>query len=111
MTSKTTGTVLYGASDDLIEFEGDYRGEVGFYKPSDDEIKHALVVFSDGTLARIGYGKAAMTIWEISVMRKGDLFDRIETCEDEDAKRHSDQLFLKPGVKWAYVAIVWQRAE
>lgn len=49
-------TKVYGASDDLIEFDGDLRGEVGCY--GTDEKEHGvLVVFSDGTLLDIQYGK------------------------------------------------------
>jgi len=107
MNERTKGTVLYGASDDLIEFEGDVYDEVGFYNSGDEE-KPALVVFSDGTLATIAYGKADLAIWSITVINKGALFDRVETCENEDDDRHSDQLFLKPGINHVYVATEWQ---
>ena len=106
----TEETRLYGASDDLIEMDGGYRGEVGFFNPGDDERK-ALVVFDDGTVATISYGKGGMAIWGIELLKQGALFDRLEPCTDEDADPHSDQMFLKPGVKHAWVATEWSRAE
>lgn len=102
-------TVLYGSSDDLIEIEGGYEGEVSFFNP-DEQTRFVGVVFSDGTVAEIGYGKGSSAIWQINVIRRGDLFHHVEICTDEDAERYSDQLFLKPGIKWAYVATEWKKA-
>lgn len=101
---------MYGASDDLIEFEGDHSGEVGFYNPGED-VKFAMVSFSDGTIAQIGYGKGELAVWQIVVLRQGDLFAGVEVCNDEDAKVYSDQLHLKDGITWAYVATEWQKAD
>ncbi len=96
-------TRIYGASDDLIEFEGDYSGEVGCYG-TDDSDNGVLVVCSDGTVAEVKYGKNDDGIFEIKVLKKGSAFDRIEPCDDADADPHSDQLFLKAGIKWVYAA-------
>lgn len=101
---------VYGASDDLIEFKGDVSGEVGHYGTDDNE-RGDLIIFSDGTLLEIKYGKADMGIWGITRIKAGDLFDKIETCDNEDADPHSDVAYFKDGLKWAYVATKWQRAE
>jgi hypothetical protein len=98
-------TKVYGASDDLIEIEGDYRGEASHY--SDDE--SALLVMSDGTLLSALYGERG--IWEIKLVRKGTLLDRIDQCDDEDADPHSDVAHFKDGIKWAYVAKEWSKVE
>jgi len=49
-------TIIYGASDDLIEAEGDVKGEVGHYG-SDNDKHGVLLICSDGTLLEIKYGK------------------------------------------------------
>jgi hypothetical protein len=103
-------TKVYGASDDLIEFDGDVTGEVGHYGTDENE-RGDLIIFSDGTLLEIKYGKADMGIWGITGIKAGDLFDRIDPCNDEDANPSSDIAHFKDGLKWAYVATEWQRAE
>ena len=100
-------TRIYGASDDLIEFEGDMRGEVGCYG-TDDGDHGVLVVVSDGTVLDVQYGKGDMGIWGVQLLRQGDLFDHIEPCTDEDARIHSDVAVFKAGVKWAYAAKEWE---
>jgi hypothetical protein len=104
-------TRVYGCSDDLIEFEGDVHGEVGNYC-SDDDDPGALIAFSDGTLLAVRYGKPGnLAIWAISVIRKGDLFERIEECADEDATPYSDQAYFRAGLQWAYAATRWERVK
>ena len=50
-------TKVYGASDDLVEFEGDLNGEVNFFN-NDHEAEDIglLVAFSDGTILLVSYG-------------------------------------------------------
>jgi hypothetical protein len=102
-------TKVYGASDDLIEFEGDVYGEVGYY--ASEGSNPALVAFSDGTLLTVNYGKNELGVWEIKLLRKGELFQRIDTCDDEDADPHSDVAHFASGLKWAYAATDWQRVK
>ena len=103
-------TRIYGASDDLIEFEGDVIGEVGGFARDDDE-QGVLIVCSDGTILETKYGKGGMGIWEIKLLSKGSLFLRIEFCLDEDAEIYSDQAFFADGLKWAYAAEKWERVK
>jgi hypothetical protein len=104
-------TRVYGCSDDLIEFDGDVRGEVGNYCSNDDD-PGALIAFSDGTLLTVRYGKLGnLAIWAISVIRKGDLFNRIDECSDEDANPYSGQAVFGDGLKWAYAATQWERVK
>jgi hypothetical protein len=100
-------TKIYGQSDDLVEFKGEYNGEVSFYGSSDEE--QGLIICDDGTVASVKYGKADMAIWQITVLKKGKLFDKLETCEDEDAKIYSDILYLKSGIKNIYFASNWEK--
>lgn len=101
-------TKVYGASDDLIEFDGDICGEVGFINDKDDR---ALVALSDGTLLKVGYGKEGKALWSVELVECGSLFDRIDPCADEDADPYSDVAHFRDGLKWAYCATgSWERA-
>lgn len=73
------GTKVYGASDDLIEFDGDLHGEVSACSATEEAPLGNLLAFSDGTVLAVRYGKpAAGWVWAIDVLRKGSLFDRCE---------------------------------
>lgn len=104
------GTRIFGASDDLIEFEGDVDGESGAYS-GDEENENALIVCSDGTVLVAKYGKGRLGIWAFTVMTAGALFAGISTCSDEDADPHSDVVSFQPGLKWAFVATAWERVK
>lgn len=56
---------IYGASDDLIELEGDLREE---FNPERDD-KPGYLAFSDGTLLSIQYGNEG--IWRINRLVEG----------------------------------------
>lgn len=96
-------TKVYGASDDLVEFDGDFRGEIRCYG-TDDREHGVLVMMSDGTVLEVKYGKDDKAIWGVRLLRKGSLFIGIELCVDEDAKPYSDVATFKHGIKWAYAA-------
>ena len=88
-------TKIYGCSDDLIEFEGDIYGEIGKYDLT--KKKPCKIRISDGTVLHVYYEKDGKAIWGIDVIQKGTHFDRIELCDDEDAKIYSDIVYLKDG--------------
>ncbi len=98
-------STVYGASDDLIEFGGDFVGECG----GGDDPK--LVILSDGTMLSVRYGKNDEAIWEVNCIKKGSLFDRIEICDNEDAEPYSDVAHFKDGISWAYAAAEWERVD
>jgi hypothetical protein len=105
-------TKVYGASDDLVEFDGDVSGEVGHYEDADDgNAKGVLIAFSDGSIMQARYGKAKLAVWQITALSRGPLFDRIDECHDEDADPHSDVAHFKDGIKWAYAAKDWERVQ
>jgi len=104
------GTRIYGCSDDLIEFEGNVDGEVGCYG-TDDREQGVMLVCSDGTLLEAKYGKGGAAIWEVKLLAKGPLLDRIDPCLDEDADPHSDQAWFLPGLKWIYAATEWEKVQ
>ena len=103
-------TKVYGASDDLVEFEGDIYGEVDAFG-TDDRDKGVLVFFSDGTILEAKYGKMEMAIWELKVRCTGNLFKEVIPCMDEDAKPHSDVANFRDGLKWAYAAKEWEKVK
>ncbi len=100
-------TKVYGTSDDLIEFEGDVRGEVGCFGTDRDE-HGVLLVCSDGSVLEAKYGKGGQGIWEVKLLKPGNLFDRIDICTDADADPYSDVAHFKAGLKWAYAAKDWE---
>ena len=100
-------TEVYGASDDLIEFKGDFRGEIGCYETDENE-RGVLVVLSDGTFLEVKYGKGGRGIWGIRLLKKGEFFDRIDQCDDAEAKRYSDTAYFREGIKFAYAATEWE---
>ena len=101
-------TKIYGASDDLVEFEGDFTGEVGCFG-TDDRDKGVLVIVNDGTILEVKYGKGGAGIWEVKLLAQGNLFQKIVPCLDEDAEVYSDVAVFADGVKWAYAATEWER--
>lgn len=104
-------TKVYGASDDLIEFEGDVSGESN-YVGDDDADDGALVIFDDGTVLVVRYGKpGGLAVWSITPLAKGALFERIDVCDNEDAEVYSDVAHFKDGLKSAYVAKSWERVK
>lgn len=109
------GCVVYGASDDLIEFKGiRFNGEVGGNFDTDDK-KQALVFCSDGTVLQVGYGKSAggveLAAWEIRLVAQGGLFERIEECRNDEDDPHSDVAVFAGDLSWAYVAKTWERVQ
>lgn len=88
-------TRIYGASDDLIEIDGDVRGE------TDGGDEPTTLMCSDGTVLVVRYGKPDLGgVWAVEVKEKGSLFDRLEICTDEEGNPYSDQAFFKEGIKW-----------
>lgn len=104
-------TKVYGASDDLIDFEGDFQGEVGCYG-TDDRERGVLVVMSDSTLLEIKYGKNDEAVWGIRLVKKGKLFDRIDQCDGNgDGDSYSDVAHFRDGITWAYAATDWEKVQ
>jgi hypothetical protein len=103
-------TKIYGCSDDLIEFEGDVRGEVGSYG-TDERERGVLLVCSDGTLLEVKYGKNDDAIWEIKLIHPGTLFDWMELCTDSNAKPYSDTANFQDGLEWVYAATEWEKVK
>lgn len=100
-------TKIYGCSDDLIEFEGDFQGEVSEYG-TDDQEHGVLLLCSDGTWIEAKYGKLGKAIWGMTILKQGELFDRIDLCTDEDQDPYSDIVYLKEGIKSVMAVKKWE---
>lgn len=98
-------TKLYGASDDLIEVEGDINAEHGHYDP-----RKLSFLCSDDTRGTIQYDGN----WHIIVETAGSLFKKLvvgnpaeQPHDDEDAKgcsAYSDVLVLNDGIEWVKIS-------
>lgn len=114
MNDLTQWTKVYGASDDLIEFEGGFNGEVGGSFDKDDydddsKGKGCLVVMSDGTLLAIMFGTPnGGAVWKIEVLRRGPLLDRVDVCDGDGSGAYSDVAHFQAGIAWAYACDTWQ---
>jgi len=102
-------TKIYGTSDDLVEIEGDVRGEVSHYVADGDKEAGVLLVCSDGTVLAVKYGKPIGGIWDIQLIRDGSLFLGIDLCEDEESDPYSDVARFSDGLKWVIAATQWER--
>jgi hypothetical protein len=85
---------IYGASDDLIEIEGDIREEFNHYSNEDDDAR--LLGFSDGTLLRVVYDKDG--IWRLTRIAAGSArFEKTEGVVEDDT---NDVVTLHGDIKW-----------
>jgi hypothetical protein len=83
---------IYGASDDLIEVEGDIREE---FNPSGDDPSY--LGFSDGTILKITYDNDGM--WRIVPMVKGTAELQIIQATDAD-EDYTDHAHLTGDISW-----------
>ena len=88
---------IYGASDDLIEVEGDIKEEFNFY-PSDSS-EFVYLAFSDGTLLKISYDSEGM--WRISRVFSGSASFQKKEAISPDGDEYSDVVELMDfDIKW-----------
>jgi hypothetical protein len=95
---------IYGASDDLIEVEGDIREE---FNPQSDG--PSLLALSDGTLLQIQYGAGNKAFWRIQPLIYGSArYSKIEATDEDE--NYSDVVTLEGEIKWAVCGDQWSRA-
>ena len=83
-------TKICGASDDLLEFEGEIYGEIGYYNSSEDDPIRVKV--SDGTEFDAFYNDDGL--WKIKLKTKGPAFVSLEEATDPDSDNYTDILRL-----------------
>ena len=83
---------ITGASDDLIEIDGDIVEELTCYMRESEE---KIIAVSDGTLLKVNYSDA---IWRFLPLIEGSLFEGIKCGNIEQDT--FDEAFFGDGVKW-----------
>lgn len=82
--------IVYGASDDLIEVEGDIRKE--WSNPSySDEPRY--LAFGDGSVLRVAYTEGGL--WRVERVREGSATFSVERATDPDSDFYSDHATLE----------------
>jgi len=85
---------VYGASDDLIEVEGDIEEEFSW---AEDE--QAYLAFSDGTLLTIDYQRDG--VWRIAPVKKGTGQLEIKQAVSGDDDNFSDRAIITDSsIEW-----------
>lgn len=85
---------VYGASDDLIEIDGDIREEFDI----DHDGAGRLFGFSDGTIIQVEYTKVG--IWRITPMAKGSGELTIMQAPVDDDTNYTDRATLDADIRW-----------
>lgn len=91
MGSNIDGLIITGASDDLIEIEGEFQEEFNCYNCT-----NGTMTFSDGTLLRVYYDEDG--IWRFKPICKGDLLEKIECGSVQEDT--NDKVYFKNGLLW-----------
>lgn len=86
---------IYGASDDLIEVEGDVREEFYSVTLNDDDDEGGLLAFSNGTVLRIVYTREGL--WRITPVA-GEV--SVEQCIEETDDLYSDIAEVPGDIRW-----------
>jgi hypothetical protein len=89
---------VYGASDDLIEIEGDLSEEFNPPTNRSGDGLTSFLAFSDGTVLSVIYGSEG--IWRINRLVAGKAgYKKIEGT-DPDGKDYTDRVTLTGEITW-----------
>jgi hypothetical protein len=97
-----THTLIYGASDDLVEIEGQIEGEYGNYTLASRGIPFECSDETKGTIVYDGD-------WKITIKKQGSLFHELRPNVGDNGKHtdlalkctsYSDVLIFKDGILW-----------
>lgn len=91
---------VYGASDDLIEVEGDIREELPW-----DYSGPAYLGLSNGVVLRIQYGHVS-GVWRIAPVAGADLV-QVTQCPENDEDNYSDKATVTGDVAWVVCGSAW----
>ena len=86
-------TTIYGASDDLIEIEGDISEEFAAYDLDED----AVIGASNGVLLRVRYDDDG--VWRLAPIRGADRVT-ITVAPVDDDDNYSDRVVITDPVEW-----------
>ena len=89
---------VYGASDDLIELEGDIREEFNPHAGYSDDPKPDYLAFSDGTVLSVLYGPDGC--WWVRRVHKGTAEMTHVPAEDSSGENYTDRVTLTGDLRW-----------
>ena len=90
---------IFGASDDLIEIEGDITEEFNIIL---EENESAILAVSDGTLLKVSYDGC----WRIVRIHAGMAgYERVYEAVGFDDDKYSDEIELRWGFPFEWVAL------
>lgn len=97
-------TVIYGASDDLIEIEGDWEEEYDEYFL---ENKKRKIICSDGTEMVVGFDGE----WKFEIKKQGSKFSKIipsipdgqHDWPHQDRSHYSDIIIFSEPLEWVRI--------
>lgn len=95
-------TTIYGASDDLIEVEGDVREEFPYINDEDGD----LFAFSNGVVLRVRYTSDGL--WRIDKLASGDKV-AIDSAGDPESDNYSDRATIDDDVFWVVQGGPWAK--
>lgn len=91
---KMKTVTIYGASDDLIELEGDIRDEIN---PRNED-EPTRLAFSDGTVLSVVYDSDGC--WRVTRVAEGSAkMEKVE-AEGPDSNNYSDRVTLTGEIRW-----------
>lgn len=89
---------IYGASDDLIEVEGDLDEEFTYLERDEEG---DLLAFSEGTVVRIKHDSDG--VWRITPVATGTAFPAMVQAPVDDEDNYSDRLTLSGPMQFRWV--------
>jgi len=98
---------ITGASDDLIEVEGDIREEFSY----EDEANGDLLAFSDGTILRVKFSDSG--VWRITPVVRGNADLAIQQAPEDDEDNYSDRATLSglsSPMSWVVQGVAFAKA-
>lgn len=93
---------VYGASDDLIEVDGDISEEFPYQERGYGQASGDLLAFSDGTVLRIEFTRSG--VWRIRPVVRGSADLDIVQAPENDEDNYSDRATLS-GAVWVVQGI------
>lgn len=87
---------VYGASDDLIELEGDIRDEIS--PNNNEEDNPTKLAFSDGTVLSVVYDKDGC--WRVNRVAEGTAKMKKVEAEGPDTDNYTDRVTLTGDISW-----------
>lgn len=91
---------VYGASDDLIEVEGDVSEEFPALREFDNGSYEdgGYLAFSDGTILRVEYAESG--VWRIHPVRVEGATLTITQAPEDDEDNYSDVAVIDTAIRW-----------